>query len=122
MPLRALLSRMPFAVIMFYARLMALLRLLPGLGLLLEKAGFCVMGDVPRLPAESSWAYMKRQFKNTSLNTFDAFGSHTFQHHKSDDDIRALVKAMQPDAAKVANMVKYFHRPAPIGCALRVFR
>lgn len=39
-PLRAVLSRMPFAVIMFYARLMALLRLVPGLGVLLEKSGF----------------------------------------------------------------------------------
>jgi len=77
---------------------------------------------VSSLPAESSWAYLKRRFKNTSLNTFDGFGSHTFQHHKSDGDIRALVKAMQPDASKVANMEKYFLRPAPIGCALRVSR
>ena len=68
-PLRALLSRMPFEVIIFYSRLMALLRLVPGLGLFLEKSGFCVMGDVPKLPAESPWAYMKRCFKNTSLNT-----------------------------------------------------
>ena len=121
-PLRAVLSRMPFAVIMVYARLMALLRLLPGLGVLLEKSGFCVMGDVPRLPVESAWSYMKRRFKNTSLNTFDGFGSHQFQHLKSDDDIRALVKVMQPDATKVANMDKYFLRPTPIGCALRVYR
>lgn len=121
-PLRVVLSRMPFAVIMFYARLMALLRLVPGLGVLLEKSGFCVMGDVPKVSAETSWAYTKRRFKNTCLNTFDGFGSHSFQHHKSDDEIRALVKAMQSDAAKVANMDKYFLRPAPIGCALRVYR
>lgn len=121
-PLRAMLSRMPFAIIMFYARLMALLRLVPGLGVFLEKAGFCVMGDVPKLPDESAWGYMLRRFKNTSLNTFDGFGSHEFQHHKSDDEIRALVRAMQPDAAKVVNADKYFYRPVPIGCALRVFR
>jgi hypothetical protein len=120
--LRAVLSRMPFAVIMFYARLMALLRLVPGLGVLLEKSGFCVMGDVPRLPVESAWCYMKRRFKNTCLNTFDNFGSHQFQHHKSDDEIRALVQAMQPDPSKVANIEKYFLRPAPIGCALRISR
>jgi hypothetical protein len=35
--------------------LMALLRLVPGLGVFLEKSGFCVMGDVPRLPAKSVW-------------------------------------------------------------------
>lgn len=121
-PLRAVLSRMPFAVIMFYARLTALLRLMPGLGMLLEKSGFCAMGDVPKLPAESAWSYLLRRFKASSLNTFDGFGSHQYQHHKSDDEIRALVKAMQPDAAKVANTEKYFLRPAPIGCALRVYR
>ena len=100
---------MPFAVIIFYARLMALLRLVPGLGVLLEKSGFCVMGDVPKLHSESSWAYMKRRFKNTSLNTFDWFGSHSYQHHKSNDKIRLLVKAMQPDVSKVANMKSIFY-------------
>ena len=39
-PLRAVLSRMPFTVIMFYARLMAILRLVPGLGVLLENQVF----------------------------------------------------------------------------------
>ena len=121
-PLRAVLSRMLLAVIMFYARLMALLRLVPGLGVFLEKSGFCVMGDVPRLPAESAWGYLLRRFKNTSLNTFDGFGSHKFQHLKSDDEIRTLVNAMQPDAAKVVNLDKYFIRSGPIGCALRVYR
>jgi hypothetical protein len=107
---------------MFYARLMALLRLVLGLGMFLEKSGFCVMGDVPRLTAESPWGYMNRRFKNTSLNTFDGFGSHSFQHHKSDDEIRALVQAMPSDETRVVNMEKYFLRPAPIGCALRVSR
>lgn len=121
-PLRAVLSRMPFVVIMFYAWLMALLRLVPVLGLLLEKTGFCVMGDAPMYPSESFWGHLLRRFKNTSLNTFDCFGSHQYQHLKSDAEIRALVQAMQPDAAKVANMDKYFLRPSPIGCALRVHR
>ena len=120
--LRAVLSRIPFGGILFYARLMGLFRLVPVLGVFLEKAGFCVMGDVPRLPADSAWTHMKWRFKNTSLNTFDKFGSHQFQHLKSDDEIRTLVKAMQPDAGKVANMEKYFMRPTPIGCALRVSR
>jgi len=121
-PLRAVLSRLPFSLIMFYARLMAFLRLIPGLGVFLEKLGFCFMGDVPRIANESAWAYIKRRFKNTALNTFDWYGSHSFQHHKSDEEIRALVKLLQPDGSKVLNMDKYFQRPAPIGCALRVFR
>jgi hypothetical protein len=65
---------------------------------------------------------MQRRFKNTCLNTFDCFGSHQFQHLKSDDEIRTIVKAIQTDAAKVANMEKYFQRPPPIGCALRISR
>jgi hypothetical protein len=101
---------------------MAALRLIPGLGVVLEKSYFCVMGDVPNLPNESAWANMKRRFKSTALNTFDCYGSHSFQHHKSDDEIRALIKAMQPDVSKVLNFDKYFQRPAPIGCALRIFR
>lgn len=121
-PLRSLLSRMPFSVIMVYARLMALLSLMPGLGYFLEKSGLCVTGDVPKLGKDSTWEYLKRRFKNTSLNTFDNLGSHHYQHLKTDDEIRALVKAMQPDLARVLNYEKYFHRPAPIGCALRVFR
>jgi hypothetical protein len=39
-PLRAVLSRMPIAVIMIYTQLMALLRLVTGLGVFLEKSGF----------------------------------------------------------------------------------
>jgi UDP-glucose 4-epimerase len=28
------------------------------LGMFLEKSGFCVMGDVPNVPAESVWGYL----------------------------------------------------------------
>jgi len=121
-PLRAVLSRMPFAVIMAYAHLMAMLRLVPGLGVFLEKSGFCVQGDVPRISNESPWQRLRRRFKNISLNTFDWFGSHQYQHHKSDGEIRLLVNALQPNDSKVLNAEKYFMRPQAVGCALRVFR
>ena len=83
-PLRTVLSQMPFGIILSYARLMALLRLVPVLGFFL-KSGFCFTGNVPRLPDDSAWSYLKRRFKNTSLKTFDWFGSHAFQHYKTDD-------------------------------------
>jgi len=121
-PLRTILSRMPFVLILLYARIMAMLSLIPGLGVLLEKSGFCVTGDVPKLAIDSTWDYIKRRFKNTSLNTFDGYGSHQYQHHKSDDEMRALVKSMQSDESKVLNMEKYFQRTPPIGCALRVLK
>lgn len=121
-PLRAVLSRMPFGVIRLYSNIMAVLRQVPALGVCLEKSGFCMQGDVPRLEGESVWDGMRRRFKTTSLITFDWFGSHQYQHHKSDDEIRALVRSLQPDPAKILNMDKYFHRPALVGCALRIIR
>lgn len=121
-PLRAVLSRMPFALIIAYSYLMGTLRLIPGLGMALEKAGFCVRGDVPGIDKESWFSRLKRQFKSTCLNTYDCYGSHMYQHLKSDDEIKSLVKELQPDESKVLNTNKYFLRPTPIGCALRIFR
>jgi len=121
-PLRWFLSKMPFLIILFYARLMGLIRLVPVLGTFLERAGFCVQGDVPVIPKEGAIARLIRRFRTTTLNTFDCFGSHAYQHHKSGAEIRALVRALQPDGAKILNMDKYFLRPAPIGCALRIYR
>lgn len=66
--LRAILTQMPFSVILFYSKLMAILRIVPGMGILLEKSGFCVMGDVPILPTESIWIRLKRQMKSTCHN------------------------------------------------------
>ena len=65
---------------------------------------------------------MKRRFKNTSLNTFDWYGSHRYQHHKSEAEMRDLVAELQSDLSKVGNLDKYFARPPPIGCALRIAR
>jgi ubiquinone/menaquinone biosynthesis C-methylase UbiE/uncharacterized protein YbaR (Trm112 family) len=120
--LRYILSRQSFGVIMAYSRVVAALRLVPGLGALLEKSGFVVQGDVPYIESESTMARIKRRFKTTCLNTFDCFGSHLYQHHKSDDEIRKLIVELQPERTKVLNTDKYFMRPPPIGCALRIYR
>jgi uncharacterized protein YbaR (Trm112 family)/SAM-dependent methyltransferase len=121
-PTRKVVSSLPFAGILTYARLMGVLREIPVLGVLLEKGGVCVQGDVPHVEGESWWPHKRRRFRATVLNTFDGFGSHTFQHHKSEAEIRALVRELQPDSKKVLNVEAYFSRPPPIGCALRVFR
>jgi SAM-dependent methyltransferase/uncharacterized protein YbaR (Trm112 family) len=122
LPLRAALSRMPFWANLFYARFISLLRMVPFLGELLEKLLLCGQGDVPRIPGETIWGRVLRRYKAACLNTFDAYGSHKYQHHKADAEIRTLVEALQPDAQKVLNCDKYFARPPKIGCALRVFR
>ena len=121
-PLRSVMSRRSFRTIKAYASVFATLRMIPGLGFLLEKCGVGVQGDVPRIAGESRAQYRGRRFRAARLNTYDAFGSHTFQHHKSDDAIRALVVSLQPDASLVLNEPAYFRRPPPIGCALRILR
>lgn len=122
LPLRAVLSRMPFRVILFYARFISLLRMIPVFGEVLEKLLLCGQGDVPKIHGESPWVRIRRRYKAACLNTFDAYGSHQYQHHKTDAEIRTLVATLQPDAQKVLNAEKYFARPPKIGCALRVFR
>lgn len=121
-PLRAVLSRMPFGAILSYARFMGIVRLIPGIGVIAEKANLCVQGDVPVIQGETVISRLKRRFKATVLNTFDGYGSHAYQHHKSNDEIKSLIKSLQPEEEKILNVDKYFSRPSPIGCALRIFR
>jgi uncharacterized protein YbaR (Trm112 family) len=120
--IRMILSRMPFAITLAYARTMGILRQVPGLGALLERAGFCVQGDVPRVDSDKAVTLFKKRYKATVLNTFDYFGSHAFQHHKSDTEIRSLISELQPDPRRILNTQKYFARPQPVGCALRIVR
>lgn len=114
---RGVLSRAPFRVILWYARIMAIVRFVPLLGLAIEKSGLMVRGDVPAGP--NRW---RRAYKSGVLNTYDCYGSHSYQHLKTDDEIRTLVAELQPNAEKVLNVDRYFMRPPPIGIALRLFR
>jgi len=118
MPLRSILKKMPFAVNLTYARLMGALRLVPLIGVGLEKLYFLSSGDIPN---KKGWAYIRQKYKATVLNTFDSFGSHSFQHYKSDKEVMELLKQLQPDSTKIKNFDQYFSVPPPIGCALRVF-
>lgn len=112
---RAFTSRLPFWGIMAYAHLMATLRFIPGLGWLLEKSMVMVRGDVPEGPNR-----MKRLYRAAVLNTFDYFGSHSYQHHKSFEELRALATQLQPDSSQHLNANTFFTRPQPIGVALRL--
>jgi uncharacterized protein YbaR (Trm112 family)/ubiquinone/menaquinone biosynthesis C-methylase UbiE len=121
-PLRAVLRRVPFGVRRSYSKGIAAARLVPGIGELLEKSGVTMQGDVPRVAGEGRMDRARRRYRATALNTFDWYGGHAYQHHKSEPEIRALVATLQPDPAKVLNVQAYFSRPTPIGCALRVRR
>ena len=72
---RTVRSRAPFRVILWYSRIMAVLRFVPRLGYLLEKSLLMVRGDVPAGP--DRW---RRAYICGVHNTFDCYGSHSYQH------------------------------------------
>jgi len=113
--LRSILPRLPFGAILFYSKLMATLRFVPVLGWFLEKSLFMVRGQVSPGP---KWVH--RAWKAGALNTYDCYGSHAYQHLKSDDEIRQLCSELQPNTELVLNAERYFLRPQPIGIALRI--
>lgn len=115
--LRGFLSRRPFRFVHAYARVMAVLRFVPVIGWLLEQSLLMVRGDVPKGPH-----YFRRCYKSAVLNTFDWYGGHTYQHHKTERELRELIFSLQPDQKKILNVDAYFSFPQPIGCALRLKR
>jgi len=115
--MRAFLVPRSFRFRLAYARTMAVLRFVPLLGVVLEKSMLMVRGDVPEGPG-----WFRRAYQSGALNTFDCYGSHTYQHLKSEADIRTLVRQLQPDPEFVSNLDSYFERPQPIGIALRLRR
>lgn len=117
-PARGILRRTSFRTRLWYSRFVAVARFFPLLGTVLEKSGLMVRGDV--LPVPGRIAYIKQQYRAAQLSTFDSFGSHTYQHYVSDSDLRSLVDSLRP--SEVLNVERYFKRPNPIGCALRVVR
>ena len=119
--LRRFLPRLPDRVRYVYCHVMAFLRAVPLLGPALERTGFCVRGHVPR-GSDGWWSYRKRCHRATVLNTYDLYGSHSFQHHLTNTELKALVKSLQPDLSHVLNFDRYFTDPTPVGCALRVIK
>ncbi len=118
--IRRVVSRFPFTARVLYSKSMGILRFVPILGFFLEKLHFCVTGIVPR--TGSLWTDVRRKYRATVVNTFDAMGSHKYQHHKSNDEIRALVNRLQPNSEKVMNTREYFAKYRPVQCALRLFK
>lgn len=113
--LRRFLASRSFSARLAYARTMSLLRFVPFLGWLLEKSLLMVRGDVPKGPG-----YLRRSYISGVLNTFDWYGGHAHQHHKTEQELRRLVTQLQPDVARIGNLDVYFSRPQPAGCAIRL--
>jgi uncharacterized protein YbaR (Trm112 family) len=115
--MRYCLSKLTFKYLLLYSKIFSVLRFIPLLGLFLEKSLFMVRGDVPKGP---NWYY--RAFKAGVLNTFDAYGSHKYQHLKSNSEITELLQSLVPKPIEIKNFDKYFSRPQPIGIALRLLK
>jgi len=121
-PLRYILSKTNFKVVLLYSNIISILRFIPFFGKLLEKSLFCFKGDVPGIENEKVWRKIVRHYKTTVLGTYDAFGTHHYNHHKSDSEIINLIESLQPNTRKVLNREKYFSRPQPIATGLRIFK
>lgn len=119
-PIRGILKRLPFGAILIYSRIVGALRLVPLLGYLLNKFRFSLTGRLPKIKGESFIQRMKRLYRQTVLNTFDLYGSHHYQHYKSNEEIIALLDELQPDRSRVGNFEAYFGKPQKPGCALIV--
>ena len=113
--IRRFLSRRSFRVRLLYSRSMAVIRFVPVVGRLFELAGLMIRGEVPMGPG-----FRRRAYKQGLLNTFDLFGAHQYQHHKTNEEILALIGSLDPQPREVLNVEAYFRRPPPPGIALRL--
>ena len=120
--LRKLLKKMPFKIRLNYARIVSLIRLIPIIGILFEKCNFVFQGDVPKIFGESLISNLKRRYRCAVLNTFDYYGAHTYQWHLSNDQIEKIISNQNPKPSFILNKSKYFQRPQPIGCAIRLIK
>lgn len=114
-PLRAILSRCSFRTILAYAKIMARLRAIPGLGAILEKANFVVRGDVPQ-----GERYEQRLYETAVLNTFDWYGSHKYQHQLSAKELARICGHLTPQPAEILNLEFYRKRPTPPGLSIKL--
>ena len=120
--IRRLLKRLSFKKRLNYARFVACLRLIPIIGIILEKSNFVFQGDVPKINGETYRENLKRRYKSALVNTFDYYGAHSFQWHLRNKEVKKLLDNLNPKPTAIKNKSKYFERPQPIGCALRIIK
>jgi ubiquinone/menaquinone biosynthesis C-methylase UbiE len=116
---RGVVSKLPFWGIMGYAWLMSALRLIPVVGGVVEKADFMRRGELEQVSTKW-WNQIQHNFQAGVINTFDYFGSHAYQHHRSLNELQALADELQPERAKQVNHKIFFVTPQPAGIMLRL--
>jgi hypothetical protein len=104
---------MKFQHNLFYSKLMSLLRFIPLVGWLLEGCLLMARGQVLDKG-------LKAKYKAGVLNTFDMFGSHAYQHAKTEKELRDLIASPKP--TQVFNIDRALGNPSAIGCTFRLVK
>jgi len=108
---------------LIYSYLMGVLWFVPVVGWMLHKSMMIIKGNTPSDKNETFLERLKREFYSVVTNTYDWYGSHSYQHHITNEELTKLLGELQPDNSKVLNQDKYFSRkPVYDGASLRVVK
>jgi len=121
--LRSFLSQRSMKFRLVYSNLMGILWFVPILGKLLKISMMLIKGKSPQDKNETIKQRVIREFCSVVTNTYDWYGSHSYQHHMRDNDLEKLMFKLQPDENKIENKDKYFSRkPVYNGSSLRIIK
>jgi uncharacterized protein YbaR (Trm112 family)/SAM-dependent methyltransferase len=90
-------GNLPNRVTLGIFRVLAGAAMVPGLDAALVRM-LLIRGEVPAGPG-----YLRRKYRQTVLNSYDYYGSHSYQHYFTADDLRRLFAASGIPMAKVTN-------------------
>jgi ubiquinone/menaquinone biosynthesis C-methylase UbiE/uncharacterized protein YbaR (Trm112 family) len=108
---------------LIYSYIMGILWFVPILGWVLRKSMMIIKGNTPKDESESLFEKIKRTYYSVVTNTYDWYGSHSYQHHITNGELKKLLYDLQPDEEKILNQEKYYSRnPVYDGASLRVVK
>lgn len=106
-----------------YSHIMGVLWFVPPIGWLCRKSMMLIKGNTPKDEKESLTEKLKREYYSVVTNTYDWYGSHSYQHHITKDALTDILQELQPDERKILNTRKYFSRtPVYDGASLRIVK
>jgi len=106
---------------LIYSHTMGILWFIPFLGWFLHKSMLIIKGNTPFDKTETFLERIKRTYYSVVTNTYDWYGSHSYQHHIKDKDLKKLIDELQPNKSKVYNQQKYWSKkPVYDGASLRI--
>jgi hypothetical protein len=106
---------------LIYSHTMGILWFIPFLGWFLRKSMLIIKGNTPVDKTETVLDRIKRTYYSVVTNTYDWYGSHSYQHHIKDKDLKILIDELQPNSSKIYNQQKYWSKkPVYDGASLRI--